>query len=60
MHSPSTSTFARPDGSVTDRAPAASAPPADRPTGRPAKFLQPGDILETWIDGVGTIRNNCV
>ena len=26
----------------------------------PARFLRPGDVLETWIEGIGTIRNRCV
>lgn len=26
----------------------------------PPRFLQPGDLLETWIEGVGTIRNRVV
>lgn len=26
---------------------------------KPPRFLQPGQVLETWIDGVGTIRNRC-
>src|SRR4051794_34522109 len=25
----------------------------------PARFLQPGEVLETWIEGIGTIRNTC-
>jgi 2-keto-4-pentenoate hydratase/2-oxohepta-3-ene-1,7-dioic acid hydratase in catechol pathway len=25
----------------------------------PARFLRPGDVLETWIEGIGTIRNVC-
>jgi 2-keto-4-pentenoate hydratase/2-oxohepta-3-ene-1,7-dioic acid hydratase in catechol pathway len=25
----------------------------------PARFLRPGDTLETWIEGIGTIRNRC-
>jgi 2-keto-4-pentenoate hydratase/2-oxohepta-3-ene-1,7-dioic acid hydratase in catechol pathway len=29
-------------------------------TRQPAVFLQPGQVLETWIDGIGTIRNRCV
>jgi 2-keto-4-pentenoate hydratase/2-oxohepta-3-ene-1,7-dioic acid hydratase in catechol pathway len=24
---------------------------------QPPRFLQPGDTLETWVEGVGTIRN---
>ncbi len=24
---------------------------------QPARFLQPGDVVESWIDGIGTIRN---
>ena len=35
--------------------PPASAPPASR-----ARFLQPGQVLESWIEGIGTIRNRCV
>jgi len=27
---------------------------------QPPRFLQPGDVLESWIEGVGTIRNRCV
>jgi 2,4-diketo-3-deoxy-L-fuconate hydrolase len=27
---------------------------------QPPRFLQPGDTLETWIEGVGTIRNRIV
>lgn len=26
----------------------------------PPRFLRPGDTLETWIEGIGTIRNRCV
>ncbi len=26
----------------------------------PPRFLQPGAVLETWIDGIGTMRNGCV
>lgn len=26
---------------------------------RPQRYLQPGDVIETTIDGVGTIRNRC-
>jgi 2-keto-4-pentenoate hydratase/2-oxohepta-3-ene-1,7-dioic acid hydratase in catechol pathway len=29
-------------------------------TRQPPRFLQPGDVLETWIEGIGTIRNRCV
>jgi 2-keto-4-pentenoate hydratase/2-oxohepta-3-ene-1,7-dioic acid hydratase in catechol pathway len=29
-------------------------------TRQPPQFLQPGDTLETWIEGVGTIRNRIV
>ncbi len=25
----------------------------------PARFLAPGQVLETWIEGIGTIRNRC-
>ena len=27
---------------------------------QPARFLQPGDILETWVEGVGHLRNRFV
>ena len=27
---------------------------------KPARFLRPGDLLESWVDGVGTIRNHIV
>jgi len=26
----------------------------------PPQFLQPGQLLETWIEGIGVIRNRCV
>lgn len=26
----------------------------------PARFLQPGQTLETWVEGIGTMRNPCV
>jgi len=29
-------------------------------TRRPPRFLQPGEVLETWIEGIGTIRNRFV
>lgn len=29
-------------------------------TRSPARFLQPGDVLETWVEGIGMIRNRCV
>ena len=29
-------------------------------TRQPARFLQPGEVLETWIEGIGTIRNRCI
>lgn len=29
-------------------------------TRKPPKFLQPGQVLETWVEGIGTIRNRCV
>jgi 2,4-diketo-3-deoxy-L-fuconate hydrolase len=29
-------------------------------TRQPALFLQPGQLLETWVEGIGTIRNRCV
>ena len=28
-------------------------------TRQPARFLQPGASLESWIEGIGTIRNRC-
>lgn len=27
---------------------------------QPPQFLQPGDILETWVEGIGTIKNHFV
>ena len=27
---------------------------------KPPRFLQPGNVVESWIEGVGTIRNRCV
>lgn len=27
---------------------------------KPPRFLQPGQVLETWIEGIGTLRNPCV
>jgi 2,4-didehydro-3-deoxy-L-rhamnonate hydrolase len=27
---------------------------------KPPRFLQPGDTLETWIEGIGTIRNRMI
>jgi 2-keto-4-pentenoate hydratase/2-oxohepta-3-ene-1,7-dioic acid hydratase in catechol pathway len=27
---------------------------------RPPRALQPGQVLESWIEGIGTIRNRCV
>jgi 2,4-diketo-3-deoxy-L-fuconate hydrolase len=29
-------------------------------TRSPARFLQPGSVLETWVEGIGTMRNRCV
>ena len=29
-------------------------------TRQPPRFLRPGQLLETWIEGIGTIRNRCV
>ena len=26
---------------------------------QPARFLAPGQVLESWIEGIGTIRNRC-
>ena len=28
-------------------------------TRQPPRFLQPGQVLESWIEGIGTIRNRC-
>jgi 2-keto-4-pentenoate hydratase/2-oxohepta-3-ene-1,7-dioic acid hydratase in catechol pathway len=27
---------------------------------KPPRFLAPGQVLESWIEGIGTIRNRCV
>jgi 2-keto-4-pentenoate hydratase/2-oxohepta-3-ene-1,7-dioic acid hydratase in catechol pathway len=27
---------------------------------KPPRFLQPGDVIESWIEGIGTIRNRMV
>jgi 2-keto-4-pentenoate hydratase/2-oxohepta-3-ene-1,7-dioic acid hydratase in catechol pathway len=27
---------------------------------QPPRFLAPGEVLETWIEGIGTMRNSCV
>ena len=27
---------------------------------KPPRFLQPGETLESWIEGIGTIRNRLV
>jgi len=29
-------------------------------TRTPARFLQAGEVLETWVEGIGTIRNRCI
>jgi 2,4-didehydro-3-deoxy-L-rhamnonate hydrolase len=29
-------------------------------TRQPARFLAPGHVLQTWIEGIGVIRNRCV
>ena len=29
-------------------------------TRQPSRFLQPGEVLESWIEGIGTIRNRLV
>ncbi len=29
-------------------------------TRQPPRFLAPGQVLETWIEGIGTIRNRCI
>jgi 2-keto-4-pentenoate hydratase/2-oxohepta-3-ene-1,7-dioic acid hydratase in catechol pathway len=28
-------------------------------TRQPPRALQPGQVLETWVEGIGTIRNVC-
>jgi 2-keto-4-pentenoate hydratase/2-oxohepta-3-ene-1,7-dioic acid hydratase in catechol pathway len=27
---------------------------------KPPIFLQPGQVLESWVEGIGSIRNRCV
>jgi 2,4-didehydro-3-deoxy-L-rhamnonate hydrolase len=27
---------------------------------QPQRFLNPGDTLTSWIEGIGSIRNNCI
>jgi 2,4-diketo-3-deoxy-L-fuconate hydrolase len=27
---------------------------------QPPRFLRSGDLLESWIEGIGTIHNRCV
>jgi 2-keto-4-pentenoate hydratase/2-oxohepta-3-ene-1,7-dioic acid hydratase in catechol pathway len=27
---------------------------------KPPRFLQPGELIESWIEGIGTIRNRMV
>jgi 2-keto-4-pentenoate hydratase/2-oxohepta-3-ene-1,7-dioic acid hydratase in catechol pathway len=29
-------------------------------TRTPPRSLQPGQVLESWVEGIGTIRNTCV
>jgi 2-keto-4-pentenoate hydratase/2-oxohepta-3-ene-1,7-dioic acid hydratase in catechol pathway len=29
-------------------------------TRQPPRALRPGNVLESWIEGIGTIRNRCV
>ena len=29
-------------------------------TRQPPRFLRPGQVLESWVEGVGTIRNRCI
>jgi 2,4-diketo-3-deoxy-L-fuconate hydrolase len=29
-------------------------------TRKPPRFLQPGDVVESYIEGIGTLRNRCV
>ncbi len=26
---------------------------------QPPRFLRPGMVLESWVEGIGTIRNRC-
>jgi 2-keto-4-pentenoate hydratase/2-oxohepta-3-ene-1,7-dioic acid hydratase in catechol pathway len=26
---------------------------------QPSRALRPGNVIETWIEGIGTIRNLC-
>lgn len=28
-------------------------------TREPPRFLRPGDVVESWVEGIGTIRNRC-
>ena len=28
-------------------------------TAQPTRFLQPGEVIESWVEGIGTIRNRC-
>jgi 2,4-diketo-3-deoxy-L-fuconate hydrolase len=29
-------------------------------TRKPPRFLQPGDVVESTIEGIGTLRNHCI
>ena len=29
-------------------------------TRQPPRFLQPGQLLESWVEGIGSIRNRCI
>jgi 2-keto-4-pentenoate hydratase/2-oxohepta-3-ene-1,7-dioic acid hydratase in catechol pathway len=29
-------------------------------TRQPPRTLRPGNVLESWIEGIGTIRNGCI
>jgi 2-keto-4-pentenoate hydratase/2-oxohepta-3-ene-1,7-dioic acid hydratase in catechol pathway len=29
-------------------------------TRQPPRALRPGNVLESWIEGIGTIRNRCI
>jgi len=29
-------------------------------TRKPPRFLQPGEVLESWVEGIGRLRNRCV
>ncbi|HEX6392602.1 MAG TPA: fumarylacetoacetate hydrolase family protein, partial [Acidimicrobiales bacterium] len=35
-------------------------PPGIGAVRQPPRFLQPGDLLETWVEGIGHLRNRLV